>query len=302
MRNRSIHTGKTPPLALRYQSTGHVERSEIPHHSIGKRDRETGLDYRLARFYDSDVARFLSGDPLTNKFPWQSPYTTMDNNPINMIDPTGMAAEPVYDLEGNHLGNTAEGFTGEVLIYSGDKNVNFSLMTAEDAKKMDGVDRYDNLRSTLSNDAKSNIWTNIASHFEGQQIYDLTFSMANLEDGKIHYGGSGSWTSSWRLGEGKGKISGSDKYGYETTVENVASSIIVHEWYSHIMKENRDNMKSHRLAYKNVINYKAIWNNTTDTYKGFNMRALRKYTQSETGRTKVDPLYLNLFNKYHKKY
>jgi len=37
---------------LRYQSTGH------------ERDRESGLDYRLARFYDSDAGRFLSVDPL----------------------------------------------------------------------------------------------------------------------------------------------------------------------------------------------------------------------------------------------
>ena len=274
-----------------------------PYRFNGKElDPETGNYYYGARYYDPKISVWLSVDPLAHEFPWQSPYTAMDNNPINMIDPTGMAAEPVYDLEGNHLGNTEEGFTGEVLIYSGDEDVDFSTMRADDAKKMDGVDTYDNQRSTLSNDAKSNIWTNIASHFEGQQVYDLTFSMGNLEGGKIHYGGSGSWTSSWRLGEGKGKISGSDKYGYETTVENVASSIIVHEWYSHIMKENRNDMKSHRLAYKNVINYKAFWNSTTDAYKGFNMRALRRYTKSETGRTKVDPPYRNLYNKYHKKY
>lgn len=213
-----------------------------------------------------------------------------------------MSAEPVYDLAGNHLGNTKEGFTGEVLIYSGDKKIDFSNMSASEAEGLDGVDTYNNQRSTLSNDAKSNIWTNIASHFESEQVYDLTFSMDNIEGEKIHFGGSGSWTTSWRLGEGKGKISGSDKYGYETTVENVASSIIVHEWYSHIMKENRDDMKSHRLAYKNVINFKTFWSSTTDAYKGFNMRQLKNFTESETGRTKVDPLYINLYNKYYREY
>ena len=124
--------------------------------------------------------------------------------------------------------------------------------------------------------------------------------MSDLQGGKIHFGGSGSWTSDWTPGSGKGKISGSDKHDYETTVENIQSSVVVHEWYSHIKKDNRDPMKSHRLAYKNVINYKALWDKTTDTYKGFNLNRLAELTKDETGRTRVDPLYRNLFNKYHK--
>lgn len=34
-------------------------------------------------------------DPLAHKFPWQSPYCTFDNDPINKIDPDGQAGEPV---------------------------------------------------------------------------------------------------------------------------------------------------------------------------------------------------------------
>jgi len=89
MRKIAIHTGKTPSQALRYQSTGHVERSEIPHHGIGKRDRETGLDYRLARFYDSDAGRFLSTDPLAGARITLSPYNYVQNNPVSRTDPTG---------------------------------------------------------------------------------------------------------------------------------------------------------------------------------------------------------------------
>ncbi|MBL0051175.1 MAG: hypothetical protein IPP29_06450 [Bacteroidetes bacterium] len=37
------------------------EKYLTTHH---QRDEETGLDYRGARFYDCDVARFLSLDPL----------------------------------------------------------------------------------------------------------------------------------------------------------------------------------------------------------------------------------------------
>jgi hypothetical protein len=36
-------------------------------------------------------SRFLTMDPLAEKFPWQSPYVFCSNNPVNRIDPTGMA-------------------------------------------------------------------------------------------------------------------------------------------------------------------------------------------------------------------
>ena len=59
-------------------------------------------------------------------------------------------------------------------------------------------------------------------------------------------------------------------------------------------------MKSHRLALKNVINWKALWNKTTDKYKGAIMKQLQYYTEMETGRSVVDALYRNLYNKYIK--
>lgn len=65
-----------------------------------------------------------------------------------------------------------------------------------------------------------------------------------------------------------------------------------------MIKGNSDKYKSHRLAYKNVINHKPLWNNTTDSYKGFIVRQLLKYTILETDRSMVDLLYRNLFDKY----
>jgi len=139
MRNRAIHTGKTPSQAQRYQSTGHVERSEIPHHDIGKRDRETGLAYRLARYYDSDAGRFLSTDPLAGARITLSPYNYVQNNPVSRTDPNGAlddwyrneksgevkwfasTAEGFSDLEGNswsNLGSEMLSFDGSSLTYS----------------------------------------------------------------------------------------------------------------------------------------------------------------------------------------
>lgn len=45
------------------------------------------------RQYDPRIGRWLSLDPLTAQFPWQSPYCAFDNNPLNIVDPTGENGE-----------------------------------------------------------------------------------------------------------------------------------------------------------------------------------------------------------------
>ncbi len=42
------------------------------------------------RNYDSRLGRFISIDPLANKYPWQSPYVFAANNPVTLIDVLGM--------------------------------------------------------------------------------------------------------------------------------------------------------------------------------------------------------------------
>jgi RHS repeat-associated protein len=66
----------------KYLTTGH------------ERDTETDLDYRGARFYDSEVVRFLSLDPLAAKYAAWSPYNYVLGNPIRLVDKDGKAPNP----------------------------------------------------------------------------------------------------------------------------------------------------------------------------------------------------------------
>jgi hypothetical protein len=43
--------------------------------------------------YDCTMGRFLSLDPLMDKFPEMSPYSYANNNPISFKDPTGLEPE-----------------------------------------------------------------------------------------------------------------------------------------------------------------------------------------------------------------
>ena len=57
--------------------------------SAKEKDSETLLSYFGARYYTSDLAIWLSVDPMSDKYPSLSPYTYCANNPIKLVDPNG---------------------------------------------------------------------------------------------------------------------------------------------------------------------------------------------------------------------
>lgn len=276
---------------------------DSPYRYGGKERNATTSTYDFeARYLSPSFHRFTTMDPLCEKYYGISPYAYCGGNPVNLIDPDGR--EPVYNARGDYLGVTSEGFTGDIMIYTGSIKLNFESFSRNELEQnmSDYFKTYDAVngskRDGLSNDTKSKIWTNVVSHFEGTQIYDEVFSLSTIPNNSIQFDRVDN--ASWYTNMKTMNIYGADKYNYETTVENLASSIIVHEWYSHAQKKVSNIYKSHRLAYKNVINWKPLWNKTTDKYKAFCLRQLRGYTEIETGRKQVDRLYRNLYNRHVK--
>ncbi len=97
------------------QTADYVNRWKFTGHEL---DRETGLYYANARYYDPKLSIFISVDPLAEKFYNRIPYEYCFSNPINLIDPTGMGPDdpPLKNIiinflrddvgsEGNRTGN-----------------------------------------------------------------------------------------------------------------------------------------------------------------------------------------------------
>ncbi|MCH2229808.1 MAG: RHS repeat-associated core domain-containing protein [Crocinitomicaceae bacterium] len=115
-----------------------------------ERDQETGLDYRGARYYDADVARFLSLDPLATKFPEFSAYNYVMGNPIALVDPDGKAPSPPKNVRYYNMVKQKDG------TYKAQLNrVSSELVVRGDAafKSSDGNTSYMSTGTYLQQDA-----------------------------------------------------------------------------------------------------------------------------------------------------
>ena len=155
--------------------------------------------------------------------------------------------------------------------------------TDENNGYKDDIVTYDQVEAVYSGTRHAmfakNVINNIARHFNGTKLFnDRTFSMASLEDGEIKYTDKEeSHFTTFTNGKTRIEFHGRTYKDYEGTVENMAASLLIHEWYSHgeykIGDDHVDKSgrlkPNHRLAYKNVINDKIFFHKTTNKYKKF---------------------------------
>ncbi len=253
-------------------------------------DEETGNFYYGARYYDPKISVWLSVDPLAHEFPGWSSYNFTMNNPLNLVDPDGRSANPVYDTEGEFLGNTSEGFQGAVLIYSGSEEVDFSTMTSDDAQNMEEVETLNaHVNSgNFSNQAFSNIMTHIIKQFDGSEIFKgiPAFDFDKV-GGKIHVRDGDPLNDEFETDDGK-------IYAYQNinsidyTVENIRCGIIAHEYLSHYLRDYGEG-KGHYRSYFLELKYISHHNlNVTSRYYQQTIQRMRNLISTHHPKVNLD--------------
>jgi RHS repeat-associated protein len=229
-------------------------------------------------------------DPLAEDNPGVSPYMYCAGDPVNKFDPDGR--NPIYDTRGVFLGCTSEGYTGQIYIYKGAEQYDFNNQDIETLLKNDDLGNFmtfEAVEESFTGDAKanfvSNIMTNIVEHAEGRHIFEYSFQTSTLHERKIGFSmnSKSHFTTEKRKGEEQIRIEAHENIGkdYEATVENLSSTIITHEWYSHGIKGYGDRHHNHRLAYRNVMNDKVYYPRTTKKYKKFVNKQYKMYKSKE---------------------
>ncbi len=124
-------------------------------------------DYGM-RIYDARIAKFLSEDPLTKKYPWYTPYQFAGNRPINSIDIDGLE-------DHNVVTNEVE----KTLTFHG----------ADHKSENDPITSGDNInpwKDLLNFKAPKNVWEKTKERIGGNTI--LTFTPNAIQT--IDYGNS----------------------------------------------------------------------------------------------------------------
>ncbi len=247
-------------------------------------------------------------DPLAEKNYGISPYAYCGGDPVNKEDYDGM--NPVFLPDGTYWGTTEEGFTGNLYIFYGDtvtiNKDNIHNYSAEDLKVHDGYifDEVTDPNALLCfgvalNDSQAG---NIINSFLGQlsiqpgfQEYNLetfgqAFSLDRITLSGVVYDSKYSQNPDLKVSDGShfatlmkdaggyqaGQILMSANRNYESTVENLAATIVYHEYYGHLIRGFGNVTNTHFLAYlfsKDCPYY----NGTTESYKEYLITKLNHY-------------------------
>ena len=119
----------------------HSSSEDMPYKFNGKElDEETGLYYYGARYMDPKISMWLGIDPLREKYPSVTGYCYTMDNPIGLMDPTGMAPKYptiketiVYGMKHSRTFKTLLSLAG-ITLRNYDQNISFGKYTATDGE------------------------------------------------------------------------------------------------------------------------------------------------------------------------
>ena len=269
-------------------------------------DRTFGLDY-----YDIHARQYFAMAPMWDRidnkaeeFFHVSPYSFCEGNPVNYCDFNGM--NPVFTSDGVYICDTREGFTGSIMIYDGDLNKEELMeMSMGELEGIGGL-KWDALLGSgfpeLTPQQNEKILNSFLFQLSGQDLflayndacYGGWFSLDQITGSKVQWypeythqvpGVSpGShfitmrddyefWLNKKLIHQYlKGEIYASGNTGWERTVENLACTIVYHEFFGHLK-----NCDSHFQCYLNSKNC-PYFDKATDKYKIFILNKLKDFS------------------------
>ena len=168
--------------------------------SAKEKDAETGLSYFGSRYYSSDLSIWLSVDPMSEKYPYQSGYVYCGNKPLRIVDPDG---EDEWEVnETGYIRCIQNGKPDRMYAVSGTQkgewgerksdvqplDVNRSIMNTLQPRgentsfsAMDNREQMNSLFNFLADNTNVE-WTQISTHDAYGEIFDfLTTSHNNTK-------------------------------------------------------------------------------------------------------------------------
>ena len=180
----SIQTASlSPVITLRDGYTG--KESQTP-------DFSTGYTDFGARQYSPALRRWMTPDPLSEKYYGVSPYAFCNNNPVNFVDPDGRDIYRYDDKSGTfHLYQETNDDFDQVARFRYNKDTgDYELKTNKDAEiKI----RMDNIEKGILSDGinlltDSQVWSTDEVSIEGFQNFIVAYSdMIGREMGGYYY-------------------------------------------------------------------------------------------------------------------
>ncbi len=168
-------------------SLWHVRKQKI----VGNVQQDTTDIYRQPLF--ETAGRWLSPDPLAEEFPEWSPYNFVENNPLRMVDPTGLAPEDIItiDIKNKEITITeAEGDDIVQVVNNGKEDKSYTYGSNGSFREENTIAEGEDSNGTkysyieMNNDEKST------------KLFEFVAENSNVEWSQVKFGTKSSFVSS----------------------------------------------------------------------------------------------------------
>ena len=264
-----------------------------------ERDIETQLDYRGARFYDSDVARFLSLDEKLTKYPNLNPYNYVADNPIAFIDPDGK------DIISYHIMNL-DPSTGQSVGNKGELSANTASVIRQMIMPPSGYELLSQFAKAGQQIAGVTFKTD--GKYSNHNLVIADFSMENY-DQLLNTNKTGETTSSYD--EATGSLTFTIKIVSQVATKAQIAEIYTHESQLHLKTSlekyinavqqdgksgfNRVNADEVKNNYEGERDHKELKSQSTESGSAYN-----NYYKQMTELLKIMPDYKQAFENVAK--